>query len=105
MLCNCRLSRICAEGRYSGEVLENTQALNEGKPKIVEMVEGRMRKYYETVCLLEQPHIREPEITVNDLIVEQIADRENIKADVLSAMRLAKLAKRKKILPLRCKHN
>ncbi|HHX96862.1 MAG TPA: translation elongation factor Ts [Clostridia bacterium] len=71
-----------------GEVLENerailrTQALNEGKPeKIVEkMVEGRMRKYYETVCLLEQPYIREPEITVNDLIVEQIAKiGENIK--------------------------
>jgi elongation factor Ts len=70
------------------EVLENerailrTQALNEGKPeKIVEkMVEGRMRKYYETVCLLEQPYIREPEITVNDLIVEQIAKiGENIK--------------------------
>jgi elongation factor Ts len=70
------------------EILENerailrTQALNEGKPeKIVEkMVEGRMRKYYETVCLLEQPYIREPEITVNDLIVEQIAKiGENIK--------------------------
>ncbi len=45
------------------------------------MVEGRMRKYYETVCLLEQPYIREPEITVNDLIVEQIAKigGENIK--------------------------
>ncbi len=61
-----------------------TQALNEGKPeknRRKKMVEGRMRKYYETVCLLEQPYIREPEITVNDLIVEQIAKigGENIK--------------------------
>lgn len=69
-------------------VLENeksilrTQALNEGKPeKIVEkMVEGRISKFYKEVCLLDQPYIRDPEITVNDLIVEKIAKiGENIK--------------------------
>ena len=70
------------------DILENekqilkTQALNEGKPeKIVDkMVEGRINKFYKEVCLLDQPYIREPEISVNDLIIEQITKiGENIK--------------------------
>ena len=42
------------------------QALNEGKPaKIVErMVEGRIEKYYKEVCLLEQPFVKDPDISV-----------------------------------------
>ena len=42
------------------------QALNEGKPlKIVEkMVEGRIVKYYKEVCLLEQPFVKDPDISV-----------------------------------------
>ena len=42
------------------------QALNEGKPaKIVEkMVEGRIQKYYKEVCLLEQPFVKDPDISV-----------------------------------------
>lgn len=58
------------------------QALNEGKPeKVVEkMVEGRIEKYYKEVCLLEQPYIKNPDIAVKDLIVEQISKiGENIK--------------------------
>ena len=48
------------------------QALNEGKPeKIVErMVEGRIEKYYKEVCLLEQPFVKNPDITVNTLVNE-----------------------------------
>ena len=48
------------------------QALNEGKPeKIVErMVEGRIEKYYKEVCLLEQPFVKNPDITVQDLVNE-----------------------------------
>ncbi len=50
------------------------QALNEGKPeKIIDkMVEGRVEKYYKELCLLEQPYIRDPEKTVNQLIIEKI---------------------------------
>lgn len=46
------------------------QALNEGKPaKIVErMVEGRIEKYYKEVCLLEQPFVKDPDITVKKMI-------------------------------------
>ncbi|AOT68249.1 translation elongation factor Ts [Geosporobacter ferrireducens] len=51
------------------------QALNEGKPeKIVDkMVDGRIEKFFKEVCLLEQPFIRDPEITIQDLLNEKIA--------------------------------
>lgn len=51
------------------------QALNEGKPeKIVEkMVEGRLEKYYKDYCLLEQPFVKDPDLTVFQLVQQQIA--------------------------------
>ncbi len=50
--------------------IQRERALNEGKPeKMVEKIaEGRMSKFYEEVCLLEQPFIRENSISVNELI-------------------------------------
>lgn len=51
------------------------QALNEGKPeKIVEkIVEGRISKYYEEYCLLEQSFIKDPDKTINELLNEKIS--------------------------------
>ncbi|NSW92955.1 MAG: translation elongation factor Ts [Firmicutes bacterium] len=51
------------------------QALNEGKPeKVIEkMVEGRLEKFYKEVCLLEQQWIRDPDKTINELLMEKIA--------------------------------
>lgn len=65
----------------SGEELEKekeilrAQALNEGKPeKIVDrMVEGRINKYYEEYCLMEQSFIKDPDKTVDTLLKEKIA--------------------------------
>ncbi|CAM3634610.1 MULTISPECIES: translation elongation factor Ts [Paenibacillus] len=56
------------------EILKN-QALNEGKPeKIVEkMVEGRINKYYEENCLMEQAFIKDPDKTINTLLNEKIS--------------------------------
>ncbi len=56
------------------EILRN-QALNEGKPeKIVDkMVEGRIAKYYKEVCLLEQPFVKNPDVTIQELLTEKIA--------------------------------
>jgi elongation factor Ts len=56
------------------EILKN-QALNEGKPeKIVEkMVEGRISKYYEEFCLLEQSFIKDPDKTISELLNEKIS--------------------------------
>ncbi|MBQ7486413.1 MAG: elongation factor Ts [Clostridia bacterium] len=50
------------------------QALNEGKPeKIVErMVEGRIEKYYKEVCLLEQPFVKDPDISVKKLLGDKM---------------------------------
>jgi len=51
------------------------QALEEGKPeKILEKIaEGKLRKFYEGVCLLDQSYIRDSDKKVNDLVVENIA--------------------------------
>ncbi|MFC0296255.1 translation elongation factor Ts [Geobacillus jurassicus] len=54
---------------HEREVLKQ-QALNEGKPeKIVEkMVEGRLNKFYEDVCLLEQAFVKNPDVTVRQYV-------------------------------------
>ncbi|HAN87087.1 MAG: translation elongation factor Ts [Bacillota bacterium] len=51
-----------------------SQALNEGKPEKIadKIVEGRLEKFYQEVCLLDQPFIREPEKSVEELIRETI---------------------------------
>ncbi|TDF98198.1 translation elongation factor Ts [Paenibacillus piri] len=56
------------------EILKN-QALNEGKPaNIVEkMVEGRLSKYYEEFCLMEQSFIKDPDKKVSQLLNEKVA--------------------------------
>lgn len=52
-----------------------TQARNEGKPEpVVERIaQGKLEKFYQDVCLLEQSFIRDPNKSVNDLITEYIA--------------------------------
>ena len=51
------------------------RAKNEGKPEKIldKIVEGRLAKYYEEVCLYEQPFIRENTVTIQDLIKQKIA--------------------------------
>ncbi len=48
------------------------QALQSGKPeKVVEkIVEGKLRKFYSEVCLLNQSYIRDPDMTIEDLLNE-----------------------------------
>jgi elongation factor Ts len=50
------------------------QAAATGKPaQVVEkIVEGKMAKFYEEVCLLDQPFVKEPGITVHQLIASKI---------------------------------
>ncbi|EFC92426.1 translation elongation factor Ts [Dethiosulfovibrio peptidovorans DSM 11002] len=51
------------------------QALQEGKPENIldKIAEGRVRKYYETVCLMEQPWIRDGDKKIKDLVIEAVA--------------------------------
>ncbi len=58
------------------EVLEHekeilrAQALNEGKPAqiIDRMVEGRVKKYYDEFCLLNQAFVKDPSLTIEKLV-------------------------------------
>ena len=51
------------------------QAKNSKKPdKVIEkIVTGKMDKYFQEICLLEQPFIKDPDKIVKDLITESIA--------------------------------
>jgi len=51
------------------------QAKEEGKPEHIaeKIVEGRLKKYYKEVCLLEQPFIKDDSKTIADLINETVA--------------------------------
>jgi len=55
--------------------IQRPRALAEGKPEkmVDKIVEGRMNKFYEEVCLYEQPFIKENTTTVADLIKTKIA--------------------------------
>lgn len=56
------------------EILK-AQALNEGKPAHIvdKMVEGRIGKYYEEFCLLEQSFIKDPDKTISAVVNEKIS--------------------------------
>jgi len=51
------------------------QALESGKPeKVVDkIVEGKLAKFFKESCLLNQPYVRNPDITVADMLNEAIA--------------------------------
>lgn len=55
--------------------IQRARALGEGKPeKIVDkVVEGRLSKFYEEVCLYEQPFIKDNTLTIGQLIATKIA--------------------------------
>jgi len=56
------------------EILK-AQAKNEGKPEriIEKMVEGRIEKFYAENCLMEQAFIKNPDITIGQLVNEKIS--------------------------------
>ncbi|WP_077300156.1 translation elongation factor Ts [Virgibacillus pantothenticus] len=60
------------EVNHEREVLK-AQALNEGKPeKIVEkMVEGRLGKFFEEICLLEQSFVKDPDQKVKKFVADK----------------------------------
>lgn len=72
---------VPAEALEKEKEILRAQALNEGKPaNIVDrMVEGRIGKYYEENCLLEQDFIKDPDKTISALLNEKVAQiGENI---------------------------
>ena len=61
-------------GAHEIEVIK-AQALEEGKPEkmLDKIAEGRINKYYEENCLLEQRYIRDADVKIKDLIIENVA--------------------------------
>jgi len=58
------------------------QLIAEGKPadRLEKILEGKVRKYYEQTCLLEQAWIRDGDKKINDLVIALIAKMgENMK--------------------------
>src|SRR6476661_2424011 len=55
--------------------IQRGRALAEGKPEkmVDKIIEGRMNKYYEEVCLYEQPFIKENTTSIADVIKAKIA--------------------------------
>ena len=55
--------------------IQRARALQEGKPEkmVDKIVEGRLAKFYEEICLYEQPFIRDNATTIGDLIKAAIA--------------------------------
>ena len=76
-----------SSGEIPADVMEGekeiyrNQALNEGKQEkfLDRIVEGRLKKYYEQFCLLDQPFVKDPDKTVGQLITGVAASTgENI---------------------------
>ncbi|MGE5571174.1 MAG: translation elongation factor Ts [Rhodospirillales bacterium] len=70
-----RKEDVTAEVLEKEREIQRARALAEGKPeKIVDkIVEGRLSKFYEEVCLYEQPFIKDNTLTVGQLIATKIA--------------------------------
>ncbi len=72
---------VVSREELSPEVIEKEKEIYReqmrasGKPDhiIEKIVEGKLEKYYQEVCLLEQGYIRDPEKTIKELLTEVIA--------------------------------
>lgn len=58
------------EREIEGEMLKDS-----GKPEEVlkKIIDGKVQKFYSQVCLLKQPYVKDPNITIEDLINEKTA--------------------------------
>jgi elongation factor Ts len=73
--------RYLSRDRVPAEVVEEerriyrTQALEEGKPENVvdRIVQGKLEKFYQSVCLLEQAFIKDEDRTVEQVLKEHTA--------------------------------
>ena len=63
-------SEVPAEVLEHEKEILKAQALNEGKPAAIvdRMVEGRVKKYYEEFCLVNQAFVKDPSMTIEKLV-------------------------------------
>lgn len=70
-----RREEIPEEVMERERAIYRTQAQEAGKPqKIIDkIVEGKMERFYSEVCLLEQTYVRDPDLTIKELLDAMIA--------------------------------
>ncbi|MGA9063119.1 MAG: translation elongation factor Ts [Terracidiphilus sp.] len=66
---------VTAEDLEREKEIYRAQAAGTGKPPAVieKIIEGKLVKFYEEVCLLEQPYIKDQAISVRELIAQKVA--------------------------------
>jgi elongation factor Ts len=93
--------RFVERSEVTPEVLERErdiyreQALASGKPANVvdRIVDGKMEKFYAEAVLLEQPFVKNPDITVGQLVAEKVGKLgENIRVSRFARFRLGEAA-------------
>src|SRR6201994_121700 len=69
-----RKEDVSPEAFEKEKEIYRAQAAETGKPAPVveKIVEGKMGKFYEEVCLLDQPFIKEQSITISQLIAQKV---------------------------------
>src|SRR5215475_11036105 len=73
-----RKEDVTPEAYEKEKEIYRAQAASTGKPaNVVEkIVEGKMGKFYEEVCLLEQPFIKDQAVTIKELIAQKVGKLE-----------------------------
>lgn len=66
---------VPAEVVEGEKTIARNRALQEGKPEKVldKIVEGRMEKFYQDVCLLRQPFVKDESLTIAELLKQTVA--------------------------------
>ncbi|MFH0974360.1 MAG: translation elongation factor Ts [Spirochaetota bacterium] len=84
---------IPAEELEREKDIHREQMKDSGKPANVleKIVEGKLKKYYSQVCLMEQEYMRDPKVIIKDLIKEKIAKfGENISVSRFARYKIGK---------------
>ena len=70
-----RKEDVAADVLDKEKEIARARALGEGKPEKVldKIVEGRIQKFYEEVCLLDQPFVKDATLSVGQLVKTKIA--------------------------------
>ncbi len=86
-----RSEQVPAEVLEKEREILTAQAVNEGKPAAIaeKMVEGRIKKYYKEVCLVEQPFVKDPDKNVT-AYTKEVAASLGTTIEIVDYIRLEK---------------
>ena len=67
--------KVPAELLEKEKAIYRAQGLESGKPeKVIEkIIEGRVKKFFSEICLMEQPYVKNPDVSITDLLNELVA--------------------------------